>query len=275
MNRRNANCVIGLIGGSLAGVLWALPALAQAVESANQTRSIRVPGTTVSFEIVLVPAGTVEIDNEHHEVPAMWVLPHEVTWDLYDIFLYQLERPESERESIGKGADAVTRPSKPYVPPDRGLGHEGYPAMGMTIHAARSFSEWLGGLTGVDCRLPTKAEWIHLSSGEGGQAWHKENAEFTTHPVKRLEANEYGLYDTLGNVAEWVETGERRPIAMGGSYKQPEDECTPTSQMQQASNWNASDPQIPKSRWWLADCSWVGFRFVVTATEEGANDESD
>ena len=187
MKRTRASVVIGLMGLSLA----ALPpqASAQAVETEHETRTIEVPGTTVTFELVRVPGGVVEVDGESHEVPDLWVLPHEVTWDLYDVFLYELDKPESERESVGKGADAVTRPSKPYVPPDRGLGHEGYPAMGMTLHAARRFSEWLGEHTGVASRLPTKAEWVHLASAEGGGVWSKENAEFTTRPVGSLEPN--------------------------------------------------------------------------------------
>lgn len=265
--------MIGLIGLSVAAL--ALTAASQPVEVDAETRTVVVPGTTVSFELVRVAAQTVEVDGAQHEIPAMWVLAHEVTWDLYDVFLYELDLPEEERQGTGKGADAVSRPSKPYVPPDRGFGHDGYPAMGMTIHAARSFCAWLGETAGVECRLPTKAEWVSLASAEGGGVWHSGNAEYSTHPVGSQEPNEFGLYDTLGNVAEWVETEEKRPIAMGGSYRQPEGECTATSQMQQASGWNASDPQIPKSRWWLADCSWVGFRFVVEGEIEGADDEAE
>lgn len=249
------------------------PAEAQTLADEVETKSILIPGTTVSFDLLRVPGGVIEVDGATHAVEDLWVLPHEVTWDIYDIYLYELDKPESERESVGKGADAVTRPSKPYVPPDRGLGHEGYPAMGMTLHAARSFCEWLGEHAGIKSRLPTKSEWVHLASAEGGGVWSKENSDYTTHPVMSLDANESGLHDTLGNVAEWVETDEKRPYAMGGSYKQPASECTPLSLQKQTSSWNASDPQIPKSQWWLADCSWVGFRFVVEVSEEGESDD--
>ena len=27
--------------------------------------------------------------------------------------------------------------------------------------------------------------------------------------------------------------------------------------------WNLTDPQFPKSRWWLADAPFVGFRIVL------------
>ncbi|GAB5495609.1 MAG: formylglycine-generating enzyme family protein [Phycisphaerales bacterium] len=253
---------------SVAVIMLSVRAEGQTLTGHAQSKSVLIPGTTVSFDLVRVPGGVVEVDGTAHEVPDLWVLPHEVTWDLYDIFLYELDKPESERESVGKGADAVTRPSKPYVPPDRGLGHEGYPAMGMTLHAARSFCDWLREHTGIESRLPTKAEWVHLASAKAGEVWSKENADYTTHPVMSQEPNEFGLHDTLGNVAEWVETDEKRPFAMGGSYKQPASECTPLSLQKQTSSWNASDPQIPKSKWWLADCSWVGFRFVVEVSEE-------
>ncbi|MFI4870734.1 MAG: formylglycine-generating enzyme family protein [Phycisphaerales bacterium JB061] len=260
--------------------VWATPLVtpcaAQAVETGLDTKTVRVPGTTVEFEMVRVPASSIEIEGELHEIPAMWVATEEVTWDLYDVYLYELDKPESERDSAKKGADATTRPSKPYVPPDRGLGHEGYPAMGMTIHAAEQFCNWLGESTGTRCRIPTKPEWVYLAGDASSeQSWTRDNADYTTHPVGEMPANSLGLHDMLGNVAEWVDTDERRPIAMGGSYKEPADECTPTSHMQQKSSWNASDPQIPKSKWWLADCSWVGFRFVIEIEEEGADDEHE
>ncbi|MFG0304751.1 MAG: formylglycine-generating enzyme family protein [Phycisphaerales bacterium JB040] len=235
-----------------------------------ETETVRIPGTTVTFE--LAPVTTPDGGPIH-------VLTTEVTWDLYDVFVYQLDTPEEDASSV----DAVSRPSKPYVPPDRGMGHDGYPAMGMTIHAARAFCDWLSMKTGDTYRLPTLEEWRHfaLAGSEPPYhfdesehdleqfAWTKENAEFTSHPVGGKTPNTLGLHDIHGNVAEWVETGEDenarprpKPAAAGGSWRQPAEEATSGSLERQASHWNASDPQIPKSVWWLADCSWVGFRFV-------------
>ena len=234
---------------------------------------MRVPGTTVSFELVRCPPSDAE-----DSVPALWVLRTEVPWELYDIFTYRLDQPQ------GQAADATARPSKPYVPPDRGFGHQGYPAMGMTRKAAEEFCVWLSSHTGITFRLPTATEWTHLAQGGAGafdpsdsdtRAWSAANANFTTHPVARKSANGFGLFDMLGNVAEWVMTDTRRPQAMGGSYREPPESCTPSSMIEQDRSWNASDPQIPKSQWWLADCSWVGFRFVSedTIPEEGRDDQ--
>jgi hypothetical protein len=218
-----------------------------------EVRSVRVPGTTVKFDLVRVPG------SESEGVPT--VLRTEVPWELYDVFVYGLDRPDAG------GADAVARPSKPYVPPDRGFGHQGYPAMGMTRQAAESFCAWLSGSTGIAFRLPTQAEWSYMAGpapeDHAAAAWSAENAGFTTHPVGRLAPNAFGLHDMLGNVAEWVSSASRLPVAMGGSYRDGPTDCHAAARAEQDRSWNASDPQIPKSRWWLADCSWVGFRFVT------------
>jgi len=228
---------------------------------------LRVPGMTESFSVVRCAGGEFDTGDEVVEIPAFYVLTTEVTWDLYDIYVYKLDEPEE-----GSAADGVSRPSKPYVPPDRGFGHEGYPAIGMTRQAAEGFCEWLGLKTGLEIRLPTVAEWRYLAlAGEQAPqaldsvAWFKENSEHSTHPVAEKRANAFGLYDIFGNAAEWVMSDTRKPIAYGGGYRDSAADCNAATFQKQVSNWNQSDPQIPKSQWWLADCSWVGFRFVIEA----------
>ncbi|MEZ6243239.1 MAG: SUMF1/EgtB/PvdO family nonheme iron enzyme [Phycisphaerales bacterium] len=227
-----------------------------------------------------VPGGEVEnAAGEIVQVGDLWVLTTEAPWELYDVYLYALDEPE------GGGGDAITRPSKPYVPPDRGFGHTGYPAIGMTRHAAESFCAWLEAKSGIPVRLPTPEEWTRAAQSVAleGAAWCANNSDGTTHPVGKMPANVHGLRDMLGNAAEWVATDSGRPAAMGGSYRDACDACTPTAMQRQTPAWNTSDPQIPKSVWWLADCSWVGFRFVVEVEkmpenvgrsgEEAADDE--
>jgi hypothetical protein len=259
-----------------------LTAYAQPLTRApSETLNLRVPGTTVRFDLAKVEAGTVK-GGEGDEAPStdigsMLVLTTELTWDLYDIFVYQLDEPDGTSP-----ADAVSRPSKPYVPPDRGFGHDGYPAIGMTRFAAEAFCTWMSHKLGVTVRLPTQPEWIYLARGGSdapyccdadaesimSYAWLDANSEHSTHPVGEKLPNAFGLYDIHGNAAEWVMTDTRRPFAMGGGYRNSAADATATSAQKQVSAWNQSDPQIPKSQWWLADCSWVGFRFVIDATED-------
>src|SRR5207248_2400455 len=64
-------------------------------------------------------------------------------------------------------------------------------------------------------RLPTEAEWEYAcragndseaywgSSKPGDFAWFSENAGKTTHPAAQKQPNAWGLYDMMGNVAEW------------------------------------------------------------------------
>lgn len=235
---------------------------------------LRVHGMTESFTLVRCPEGTVDQEDGPVSIPSLYVLTTEVLWDLYDIYVYKLDESEDDTN-----ADAISRPSKPYVPPDRGFGHEGYPAIGMTRQAAEGFCSWLSFKTGFPIRLPTQTEWTYLAlAGETGSfccgansgsleqiAWFADNADRSTHPVGEKAPNAFGLFDMHGNAAEWVMSDTRKPIAYGGGYRDSAENSTAISFQKQTSAWNQSDPQIPKSQWWLADCSWVGFRFVFEA----------
>jgi formylglycine-generating enzyme required for sulfatase activity len=97
-------------------------------------------------------------------------------------------------------------------------------------------------------------------------AWVASNADAQTHPVGASTADALGLHDMIGNAAEFVEDPnpdeEQLPFAWGGSYRTEATEAHCDARIQQTSAWQMSDPQLPKSTWWLSDAPFVGFRLV-------------
>lgn len=244
-----------------------------------------IPGTLVKFEMVPIPGGVYEMPDPAKPgsrrrvvIRPFWMGKTEVTWDEYDVYLYRLDQTEQEilkERKTGQGVDAYSRPTLPYGAPDRGYGHQGYPAISMTYHAAEQYCRWLSARTGKKYRLPTEAEWEYacragsLPAGPledrealDALAWHGENSEAKTHPVASKHPNAWGLYDMLGNAAEWCLGLDGRPVACGGSYEDPPERVHPAARRHPTPDWQASDPQVPKSQWWLTDAPFVGFRVV-------------
>lgn len=235
-----------------------------------------VPGTIVEFEMVPVPGGSVTVDGSERSVGPFWMARAEIRWDAYDTY-----RLDEEMEGLdGAEADAISLPSKPYgfgneIP---GFGQEEYPVLSVARNAAREFADWLSAKTGRTYRLPTAAEWKRAcrvghgtpeewSSDQLGQyAWFEGNAEDTAHPSASLDSSDLGLYDQLGNAAELVappEGNEDHPTEVwGGSYQSPASETHCSARRQKTEAWQRSDPQLPKSQWWLSDAQFVGFRIV-------------
>lgn len=249
-------------------------ALSASQLSAQKIIHDSIPGTLVSFALVSVPAGTVSDAGKDAakdvRVSSFLIGQTELSWDAYDAYL--LSTPDA-KEPPPPGADAAARPSRPYGAPDYGWGHQGYPAISVPRTAAEAFCVWLSWKTGKKYRLPTEAEWIHVAGlAAGGRAmtatgidslaWHAENAGGTTHPSSARSADALGLYDLFGNAAEWVMTGDDRNVTRGGSFRDARNKVGPQARAEQDDSWQERDPQLPKSRWWLSDGPFVGFRIV-------------
>jgi formylglycine-generating enzyme required for sulfatase activity len=138
-----------------------------------------------------------------------------------------------------------------------GFGQTGeHPVTAVSWNDAAAFCRWLSKEAGRRIRLPSEAEWEYACRSGAGQgkelrcadiAWFVANSEFQTHPVATQKPNDFGLYDMLGNVSEWVEdlwhrnyvgapcdgsswltgnTSER--VTRGGSYEREAGEFSPS-----------------------------------------------
>lgn len=218
-----------------------------------------VPGTSVT--ITMQP-----ISPEAGE--SFYVATTEATWDLYDAFIFNLDTDAGEST---EASDAVTRPSKPYVLADRGYGHAGYALLSASPAAVERFVEWLSIKTGRKIRVPTEAEMRYLLESSGiadadariASGWFEENAEYSTHAVGSKPVDANGLHDIWGNLSEYAVAPDGTWVVMGGSFIDPVADVGLDYRIPFTTDWNADDPQIPKSPWWLASNDWVGVRLVA------------
>ena len=231
-----------------------------------------IAGTLVTFEMVPIPAGGITLPDPAKKgatktikVGPLWIGKTEVTWDAYDIFVFRLDEP---RDAKPLGRDATSHPSKPYGAADRGYGHKGYPAINESFLGAQTYCKWLSKKTGHSYRLPTEAEWQYacLAGAPAPTAEQLKTSAVTfaekPSPVASKQPNAWGLFDMLGNVAEWCVDLKGKPVVCGGSFEDSPKKVSPSMRKYQTETWQENDPQDPKSKWWLSDGQFVGFRIV-------------
>ncbi|MED5330374.1 MAG: SUMF1/EgtB/PvdO family nonheme iron enzyme [Planctomycetota bacterium] len=240
-----------------------------------------IPRSAVTIEMVPVPAGQTLVADGDISRPlaspsGFYMGSTELPWEAFDVFVLRLDERQPGTGDSSKNpdvVDAISRPSEPYVLADRGFGHDGYPVISVSFSAAQNFCAWMSAHTGLSWRLPTEEEFLYAGAAGatydgidpeklGQWAWFDGNGDGTTHPCGTLTSNSLGLFDLRGNVTEWCTDSEGLGITMGGSYLESAEDTRLASIQREDSSWNMSDPNIPKSPWWYADASWVGFRLV-------------
>ncbi|MDQ3277484.1 MAG: formylglycine-generating enzyme family protein [Bacteroidota bacterium] len=290
---------------------------AQSTGAAFQSYEQTLPGTVQTFKMVPVPGGTFTIgsagtdkaakkDEQPQRTVAIspfWMGAFEVTHDQFDVFFNDQMVPENTK------VDAITRPSPQYIDLSWGMGKEGgYPANSMQQFTALMYCRWLYQKTGTFYRLPTEAEWEYAARAGATtvypfgndakdldkHAWYSDNSNKKYQKVGQKTPNAWGLYDMLGNVAEWTmdqydeqgytkisdgasdpyqtPTSKHPRVVRGGSFEDDADALRPAARRSWLPEWNKRDPQIPKSRWWLTDGQFVGFRVVRPAKQPTAEE---
>lgn len=288
---RHLSFLLALLGFQLAG--------------AQKLDTLNIPGAAVSFELAYIPAGELLVDDGSGgsaalRLSAFWMGVRELTYDEYALFQ---QGPVIRQDGGATQVDAVSGPSTPYLDFTYGMGTVGgFPAVSMTQQAALRYCYWLYQKTGQFFRLPTEAEWAYAcQAGQDWQperlrdyAWHDGNSMGKYHKTGEKHPNPWGLYDMLGNVAEWTLDDYRedyrsaigaeldnpwlRPerrhsrTVKGGSFDSSAADCHCTARLKSQPRWQARDPQIPKSVWWNTDSPFVGFRLLRPAQQPEAEE---
>ncbi|MCG2590135.1 formylglycine-generating enzyme family protein [Rhodohalobacter sulfatireducens] len=209
-------------------------------------------------------------------------------------------------------ADIISLPSPPYSDITAGMGTNGFPAVSMTHYSAFMFTKWLTVKTGDFYRLPTEAEWEYACRAANSNsyepiknqaelneyAWYRGNSNRKYHQPGAKEPNALGIYDMLGNVAEWTfdqyhedyaSTLEHNPAdnpyfkptelypraVRGGSWMDSAEAVSCLQRRGSDPSWKMRDPQLPKSLWWHTNAPFVGLRVVRPVNEPGSVDEME
>jgi sulfatase modifying factor 1 len=157
------------------------PANVTAFENFTET----IPGSSVSFEMVAIPAGSFNMGSPESEpgretnegpnvkvnVSKFWMGKAEVSWDEFLAFFAETSSQGHASDNRAgqtddlEGIDAITGPTAPWGAPDQGWGKGARPAITMSHYAAQVYCEWLSMKTGKKYRLPTEAEWEYACRG--------------------------------------------------------------------------------------------------------------
>jgi len=213
-----------------------------------------------------------------------WIATEETTNELYNLFDpdHDSRLDSAERLHFGDGAQRGLLLNDPRQPVVR-----------VTLSQAQAFCEWLSKKTGKKVTLPTESQWewaalVGKSDAQGftGKDFSKlanladlsfqtkhvnggempyckvavtkyDDGQKVSTRVASYQPNAIGLFDQLGNVAEWTTTSWTPPqkmkalphvIAKGGSWQDRPKNATPFSKM----------PLRPEMK--FVD---VGFRVVI------------
>lgn len=156
----------------------------------------------------------------------------EVTVAEYRVFAEAESRESGPCMTYARGG-WVDRPDRSWMDP--GFDQtDNHPVTCVSWNDANAYAEWLTQQSGIPYRLPSASEWeyaasaVHTikanenyssssictianvadeSASERFPAWKSSDCNdgvVFTAPVSSFDVNEFGLYDTLGNVFEWV-----------------------------------------------------------------------
>lgn len=221
-------------------------------------------------EMVQIPEGPFTMgskDSDPDEAPehqvflkAYYIDKKEVTQEEYERFWKMTKRRKPVVEVF---EDDQTKILKPALP-----------VMGITWNDADAYCKWAGK------RLPTEAEWEKAGRGEGKRkyAWGddvglgranidgSEDGYQYLAPPGSFESGRspYGVYDMVGNVAEWVADPYGEHYYQKSPYRDPKGPGEGEHKVIRGGSWRetAQNARLSKrfqAKYWRTDIT-IGFR---------------
>ncbi|MDM8569827.1 SUMF1/EgtB/PvdO family nonheme iron enzyme, partial [Thiotrichales bacterium HSG1] len=224
-------------------------------------------------KMVVIPSGSFRMGDiqgggRNNEKPVHWVNIN------YQFAMGQYEVTFAEYDKFAEATDRKK-------PNDRGWGRDNRPVINVSWDDAVAYTKWLSQQTGREYRLPSESEWEYSArAGTETKYWwgndigeNNANCNNTycgdsfknTAPVGSFAANQFGLYDTVGNVWEWCAD------AYQNSYENaPEDgsiwEKGNKYRVLRGGSWFSNSNHVRSDyRYWLVPSirlNLIGFRVV-------------
>ncbi|TDR42031.1 formylglycine-generating enzyme required for sulfatase activity [Tahibacter aquaticus] len=229
--------------GAPTAVLLRLQPLEQPVvrEPAQPQRHFQDPLHSTGFGPVMqrIPAGSIELEQTV-AVGAFSIAETEVSFADYQLCV-----------DAGACADP---------PVARSQRQSDLPVTQVSWDDARRYSTWLGKETGRKYRLPTEIEWLYAAfpgrqtvywwGNDVGQARANckgcgSRFEGRLAPVKSFAPNDFGLYDTAGNVWEWTQDCFRVQLGLVSAVASGLDRCP--SRARRGGAWNSGPASMSES----------------------------
>ena len=214
--------------------------------------------------MVLIPEGEFkmgDVDGYYDEEPA-----HTVYLDAFYIDIYEVTHARYQ-DCVDAGVCETV---------DSYNSGSNYPVTDINWYQAQTYCEWRG------ARLPTEAEWEKAARGglsekdypwgnqdpvcklDAGNGANYGQCNFGLMEVGEFSPNNYGLYDTVGNVWEWVADWYDSDYYDNSSYENPEGPTSGDYRVLRGGSWYSYGNRVRSAnRHWDYPGSayhYIGFR---------------
>lgn len=226
-------------------------------------------------EMVVVPRGNFTMGEEGlpREVPR-----HAVTI-AYDLAVSRYDVTFDEWDACVRDGGCGG-----YSPSDGGWGRGRRPVINVSWDDAQSYVTWLRQKTGKPYRLVNEAEWEYVARAGGstiywwgdnigvgnancdgcGSQWDNKQ----TSPVGSFKPNAFGVYDTAGNVTQWVQDTWNATFNGAPTNGSAWETGDPRRKVMRSGSW-FNKPSLQHSGYRNGDAPYtrnvkIGFRIALT-----------